>query len=238
MMRILLTNDDGIDAPGLRALWESICHAFGVENVEVTVVAPDRQRSECGHSVTNHRPLKINQTETGWYAVDGTPVDCVRVALGTIVRSPTMVLSGINCGANLGVDLLSSGTYAAAREAAVHGIPAMAVSHYRRSDVVRSWDHTPRWLESTLVEFQTKVSHGADGALLWNVNLPAIDPTLDPPPRHRCHVDSCPLERQAIRAENGVRFASDFHARPREQGSDIDRCFSGSLTISELSPNA
>ena len=236
-MRILLTNDDGIDAPGLRALWESIRHAFGAENIDVTVVAPDRQRSECGHSVTNHRPLKIDQTETDWYAVDGTPVDCIRVALGAIITSPTMVLSGINCGANLGVDLLSSGTFAAAREAAVHRIPAMAVSHYRRSDVVRSWDHTPRWLASTLVEFQTKISNRSSGELLWNVNLPAIDPASDPPPRQRCLVDPCPLERQAIRGDDSVRFASDFHARPREQGSDIDRCFSGALTISELNPH-
>jgi 5'-nucleotidase len=233
-MRILLTNDDGIDAPGIRALRDSVRQALG--EVEITVVAPDRQRSECGHSVTSHRRLNICEVEQNWYSVDGTPVDCVRVALTTLVVKPSMVVSGINAGANLGVDLLSSGTYAAAREAAIHGVPAMAISHYRRPDIPRSWDHAPGWLSSTIQDFRHRIQN-SDGCCLWNVNLPAIDPHSDPPERHWCEVDRCPIDRSAKRDPAGVLFESNFHARPRESGTDVDRCFGGALTISELSPH-
>jgi 5'-nucleotidase len=132
------------------------------------------------------------------------------------------------------LDLLSSGTFAAAREAAVHQIPAMAISHLRRSDVVRSWEHAPRWLESTLLDFKMQLDQHSDSPLLWNVNLPAIDPTSDPPPRQRCQVDRCRINREARIEESNIRFAADFHGRPREKGTDVDRCFAGSLTISEL----
>lgn len=235
-MDVLLTNDDGIDAPGLRASWESVRHALGLERIRMTVVAPDRQRSECGHSVTGGRELSVQQREPDWYAVDGTPVDCIRVALATIMPRPALVVSGINCGANLGVDLLSSGTFAAAREAALHGIPAIAISHYRRSDVVKSWDHTPRWLESTLCEFRDLLTTSDSESLLWNVNLPAIDPNCQPPRRERCPVDSCPMERRAKDNACKVAFVADFHGRPRAIGTDVDQCFSGSLTISEIVP--
>ena len=235
-MRILLTNDDGIDAPGLQALWESIHHAFESEIVEVAVVAPDRGRSECGHSVTSGRPLSVKETRPGWFSVDGTPVDCVRVALGVVVNEPTMVISGINAGANLGVDLLCSGTFAAAREAALHQIPAMAVSHYRRPDVQRSWEHTPRWLKATLLAFHARVSENSCSGVLWNVNLPAIDPLSEPPPQLWCPVDRKPIARQANQKDSTVSFESDFHSRPRERGSDVDHCFAGSITISELNP--
>ncbi len=221
-MRVLLTNDDGIDAPGIRTLWDSVRHALG--DVEITVVAPDRQRSECGHSVTSHRPLSICEVQKHWYSVDGTPVDCVRVALTTLVCEPTMVISGINAGANLGVDLLSSGTYAAAREAAIHSIPAMAISHYRRPDVPRSWEHAPGWLTTTLEDFLHRID-ADDACCLWNVNLPAIDPQSDPPERQWCDVDRCPLDRSARRDQQRVSFESDFHARPRKSGTDVDRCF-------------
>ncbi len=236
-MRILLTNDDGIDAPGLQALWDSIHHAFEPALAQVAVVAPDRGRSECGHSVTSGRALTVQEERPGWFSVDGTPVDCVRVALGAIVTEPTMVISGINAGANLGVDLLSSGTYAAAREAALHEIPAMAVSHYRRPDVERTWEHTPRWLKTTLLAFHARVIDGSTANVLWNVNLPAIDPASDPPRQLWCPVDRKPIQRQAKRNESSIWFDADFHARPREKGSDVDNCFSGALTISELSPH-
>lgn len=236
-MQVLLTNDDGVQSPGIRALWESVRQAFDGQDMQIKVVAPDRQRSDCGHSVTNGRGLTVEEIEPDWFSVDGTPVDCVRVALGAIVTEPTMVIAGVNCGANLGVDLLSSGTYAAAREAAVQGIPAMAVSQYRRSDVVRVWHHAPKWLKTTLTEFRRKVAENSSEDLLWNVNLPAIDPDSDPPPRSWCRVDRCPIERQVRIEESNVRFDLDFHGRPREKGSDVDRCFSGSLTISELNPH-
>ncbi len=241
-MRILLTNDDGIDAPGLVALWESINETFG-DSLEITVIAPDRGRSECGHSVTTGRPLHVEQVRSGWFSVDGTPVDCVRAGLASLAPNVNLVLSGVNAGANLGVDLLVSGTFAAAREAAIQSVPAMAISHYRRPDVPATWDHVPQWLMSTLQEFAEMAVAKREGpiphnTILWNVNLPAIHPQGQPPPRVRCAIDSRPLERVANRTASKITFESDFHNRPRGAGSDVERCFAGSITISEIAPHS
>ncbi len=237
-MKILLTNDDGVDAPGLAALAHAVSAALG-DAAEIIVVAPDRGRSECGHSVTTSRPLKLAHVREDWVAIDGTPVDCVRAALGSIVADADMVISGINAGANLGVDLLVSGTFAAAREAAIAGIAAMAVSHYRRPDVPATWDHVPQWLESTIAEFAEARCKIADSgrAPLWNVNLPAIDPDSPPPPRVRCPIDPSPIARVVRSAGESLHFESDFHSRPRKVGFDVEHCFSGRMTISEVSPH-
>ena len=232
-MQILLTNDDGIDAPGLRALYEAVSHAFRVHSPEILVFAPDRERSECSHSVTGG-PFEVLETKPGWYSVTGTPADCVRVALHTTAPSPTFVFSGVNAGANLGVNTMVSGTVAAAREAMVHGRNSMSISHYRRPDVAKTWDHVPRWLENVLQDFAARAQDPSqEQTLFWNVNLPAIEPTSDPPVE-RCVVDNCPLERVARTDGKLVSFDLDFHGRPRNPGSDVDRCFSGSITVSEL----
>ena len=239
-MRLLLTNDDCVDADGVQALHDSVRQCFG-EAVEIVVVAPDRGRSECGHSVTTGRALQIEQIRPDWMSVDGTPVDCVRAALGLLEKKVDCVLSGVNAGANLGVDLLVSGTFAAAREAAICGIPAMAVSHYRHPDIPRTWSHVPTWMAETIREFcgkfqqDNRSSVGTSPALLWNVNLPAIHPEAGIPPLVRCEVDTEPMTRRTVLDGKRLRFDADFHARPRRQGSDVDRCFSGSMTISEWS---
>lgn len=234
-MKILLTNDDGIEAAGLQALYRSVREFFGPA-VDVFVVAPDRGRSECGHGVTSTGPLTITTIRDGWTAVDGTPVDCVRAALVSLTEDVDLVISGVNAGANLGVDLLVSGTFAAAKEAAMHGIPAMAVSHYRRPDIPSTWDHVPDWLARPFEEFAAAVQSAGEApqSLLWNVNLPAIDPSEPAPDPVRCRVDSRPLVRTARRNGTAVHLEYDFHARPREKGCDVDRCFSGQITISEL----
>lgn len=237
-LKILLTNDDGIDAPGLQSLYAAVRSCFG-QAVDVTVVAPDRGRSECGHSVTSGRPLGFQHVRQGWIAVDGTPVDCVRAALTSLAPDAAMVISGVNSGANLGVDLLVSGTFAAAREAALHGVAAMAVSHYRRPELPVTWDHVPGWLEPTMQEFTRALANwnGAVHGLLWNVNLPAIDPTAPRPPQVHCAVDRLPLLRTAHSVGTQLHLQSDFHGRPREQGSDVHHCFAGQITISELTPH-
>jgi len=231
-LKILLTNDDGIEASGLQALYRTVRQHFG-DSAEIVVVAPDRCRSECGHSVTATRALNLNEIKSGWISVDGTPVDCVRAALVSITDDVDVVISGVNAGANLGIDLLVSGTFAAAREAAIHGIPAMAVSHYRRPDVPKTWDHVPDWMGDTLEEFALAAGE-ANRAILWNVNLPAVDPAAAKPERIRCDVDSRPIVRTARRSGATVHLDYDFHARPREEGCDVDHCFSGQITISEL----
>ncbi|MEO1525150.1 MAG: 5'/3'-nucleotidase SurE [Planctomycetota bacterium] len=240
-MRILLTNDDGIDAPGLTALFESVQLAASHDNrpVEIIVVAPDRGRSECSHSIETSQPLRICTVREGWTSVNGTPVDCVRVAVTAMGLEPDLVLSGVNAGANLGVNLMISGTFAAAREASSIGIPAMAVSQYRRHEIPRSWTHVPHWLLETLIDFWNADGEQYEvGARLWNVNLPADhdDPSRIPS-RVSCEIDRCPIERNgSMDPEGTVRFEWDFHGRPRESGRDVAECFGGQITISRVSP--
>lgn len=123
-MKILLSNDDGVYAKGLRALYDAV-KPFG----EVVVVAPDRNRSGASNSLTLTSPLRVKQIENGFYSMEGTPTDCVHLALtGFMDELPDVVISGINDGANLGDDVLYSGTVAAATEGRTLGFSAIAVS--------------------------------------------------------------------------------------------------------------
>jgi len=123
-MRILLSNDDGYQAPGLKALAEGLAAI-----ATITVVAPERNRSGASNSLTLEHPLRVNTMESGFISVDGTPTDCVHLAItGLLKDEPDMVVAGINDGANMGDDVLYSGTVAAATEGRFLGFPAMAVS--------------------------------------------------------------------------------------------------------------
>ena len=127
-MKILLTNDDGIRAEGLRVLYETLAEMYAV-----VVVAPDRERSAVGHGITLHEPLRVERVPLGrserGFAVSGTPVDCVKMGVLELLEDrPDLVVSGINPGENTGINLNYSGTVAAAREAALYGIPSIAVS--------------------------------------------------------------------------------------------------------------
>jgi 5'-nucleotidase len=123
-MRILLSNDDGYFAPGLACLAESLSKL-----ADVTVVAPERDRSGASNSLTLDRPLKLSRAANGFYYVNGTPTDCVHLAVtGMLDARPDMVISGINSGANMGDDTIYSGTVAAATEGFLLGIPSIAVS--------------------------------------------------------------------------------------------------------------
>ena len=123
-MRIVVTNDDGIHSPGLSALAKALSKVG-----EVWVVAPDRERTAAAHAVTLNKPLRVQQLGTRIYAVSGTPVDCVNLAVLKILPAPPdLLVSGINRGVNLGDDVLYSGTVSAAMEGTILGIPSMAVS--------------------------------------------------------------------------------------------------------------
>jgi 5'-nucleotidase len=123
-VRILLSNDDGYQARGLRVLAEHLA-----DIAELTIVAPDRNRSGASNSLTLDAPLRVEQVDSNVYYVNGTPTDCVHVALtGLLDREPDMVIAGVNHGANLGDDVLYSGTVAAAMEGRFLGLPALAVS--------------------------------------------------------------------------------------------------------------
>lgn len=123
-MRILISNDDGVASPGI-AILASVLSSVA----DITVMAPDRDRSAASNSLTLSRPLRVRQLENGFYSVEGTPTDCVHLALtGFLDYSIDMVVSGINQGANLGDDILYSGTVAAAMEGRNLGLPALAIS--------------------------------------------------------------------------------------------------------------
>jgi 5'-nucleotidase len=124
MKTILLTNDDGIYAPGLSCLRDAISKI-----AQVVVIAPERDNSAISHSLTMSRPLRVRQLEQASYAVDGTPADCITLAVGKIlVGRPDLVISGINPGENIGDDINYSGTVSAAVEGTMLGIPSMAIS--------------------------------------------------------------------------------------------------------------
>lgn len=124
MPLILLTNDDGIYAEGLLRFYEKLKKVG-----DVVVVAPEAERSGVSNGITLHQPLRINKVKDGFYALSGTPTDCVILALNKVLpQKPDLVAAGINHGGNLGDDIIYSGTIGAAREASLHDIPAMAVS--------------------------------------------------------------------------------------------------------------
>lgn len=160
-MRILVTNDDGIHAAGIKAL-ERAAQAFG----EVTVVAPAHEQSSIGHAITLRAPLRIEQRDASHYAVVGTPTDCVYVATHHIFSEPPqLVLSGINHGANLGDDVTYSGTVGAAIEGTIQGIPSIAFSLCRGDNFEACIEPIRRVVEAALHET-------LDRPLLLNVNLP------------------------------------------------------------------
>src|SRR5690242_261744 len=124
MLRILLTNDDGYFSPGIHALKDAL-QPLG----EVVIVAPELEASAVGHALTLRRPLRLEQISAGIYAVDGTPTDCVNIAIDEVLDAPPdLIVSGINKGLNIGDDVTYSGTVAGALEGALLGYPALAVS--------------------------------------------------------------------------------------------------------------
>lgn len=164
-MRILLSNDDGYQAPGLKAL-----HTVISEIAETIVVAPDRDRSGASNSLTLELPLRARTTDNGFIRVEGTPTDCVHLAItGLLDDEPDMVMSGINAGANMGDDVIYSGTVAAATEGRFLGYPAMAVSI--TSHAPRHFD-TAAQVAARLVRRLLAEPLGSESIL--NVNVPDV----------------------------------------------------------------
>jgi len=170
-MRILLTNDDGIHAPGLRALYRALSHGFHLD-----IVAPEVEMSAVGHAISLSRPLRVKKVRKEGrfygYAVSGTPADCVKIALQKLLdQPPDIVLSGINLGANVGVDILYSGTVSAAAEGAFMGIRSAAIS----LDTIENPNFDFAALFSTrLVPFMAR--YGIRDGTALNVNIPSSPP--------------------------------------------------------------
>jgi 5'-nucleotidase len=163
---ILVTNDDGVSAPGIAAAREAL-----LEVGDVVVAAPDRERSASSHSISLDRPLRVDKVQDGVYAIDGTPVDCVYLALLHLVpRRPALVVSGINNGYNLGSDVFYSGTVAGAVEAALRGVPAIAVSLERKTP--QDFSHAAAFLAALADETVRRGDDALPERALLSVNVP------------------------------------------------------------------
>lgn len=163
--RILISNDDGIHAPGLHALADAV-GSLG----EVWVVAPEKEQSATSHSLSLHHPLRIRKQKERWFAVDGTPADSVYVAVNHLLKAspPDLVLSGINHGPNLADDVIYSGTVAAAMEGCILGFPAIAFSLVSRRNF--DFTHAAKFVHSFV---KTALTQKLPPRMLLNVNLPA-----------------------------------------------------------------
>lgn len=162
-MHILISNDDGYRAPGLKILVDSLA-----KHDQLSVVAPERNRSGSSNSLTLERPLRAHQADNGYYFVDGTPTDCVHLAVtGLLESEPDMVISGINAGANMGDDVIYSGTVAAAMEGRHLGLPSIAVSMN---------SHEPRNYESAAIAVEKILSKLESRPIskntIFNINVP------------------------------------------------------------------
>ena len=203
---LLLTNDDGVHAEGLRALVEAV-DSLG----EVIVAAPEGERSGTGHAMTFHSSLRAQQTARGWWSVSGTPVDCVYFGLMHLCpRPPALVLSGINAGHNLGTDVFYSGTVGGAAEAYLRGVPAIAASVDRGVD--------PTWAVPIVRALAKAQLADLDQPVLLNVNIPAAG---DPRATHD-EITRASEGREVVLTRLGRR---DYHDAVEERVDPMGRSY-------------
>lgn len=222
----LITNDDGIDAPGIAAL-ERAAEGFG----RAVVVAPSGPWSGRGHAVTTHEPIRVHRLGEGRYAVDGTPADCVRVGLHRLCPEADTILAGINAGGNLGTDVHHSGTVAAAREGVIHARQAIALSHYIARGRTVDWEAAIvraravlRWLDDREWTSGT----------VWNVNLPHPADDAPVPEIVECPLDPSPLPLDFDWDGDTALYRGNYQARLRVDGGDVATCFGGRISVSRL----
>lgn len=232
--RVLLCNDDGIEANGLSVL-ETVVRRLVKE---VWTVAPETEQSAASHSLTMRRPLFVRRLSRRRFAVDGTPTDCVLLAVHRLLgsRMPDLVLSGVNQGANLGEDVSYSGTVAAAKEGALLGIPSVAFSQLCNADEPVHWATAAAWISPVL---ERVARLGRRPGLLFNVNFP------DRPPSS---VTGIEITRQGRHKIGGDLIeGTDPRGRPyfwigrgRDEdrtrtGSDLEAVHRGAVSITPLS---
>ncbi len=225
-MKVVLTNDDGIDAPGLDAL-AGIISTFALP----VVVAPRIEQSGVAHRVTAKAPISYGPAGENRYWVEATPADCARVALKHLAVDADWLISGINPGANLGSDVYNSGTVAAAREAAILGCRSIAVSQYISKGGAVDWTATARHAATIL---RMLMSQALEAGSFWNVNLPhplARDAAV----AYRfCDLDTHP-HAYTYRTEGAqLIYQGTIHDRPRDAGKDVAVCFGGAAAITRI----
>ena len=225
-MTIILTNDDGIDASGMKALQQAI------QPHEFIVVAPKYQHSGCGHQVTTSKAIQLEKRSLNEYAVDGTPADCTRIAIDQIKQDPKWILSGINAGGNLGTDVYISGTVAAVREAAIHGISGIAISHWIKKPLVIDWERATHQTSRVL---QKLWNHSLPPKSFWNVNLPHLEPGAQEPEIVFCKPSIDPLPLSFRQEQDLYYYQGEYSKRNRTPETDVDVCFSGNIAITLIS---
>jgi len=231
--RILVSNDDGIHAPGLKSL-EKIAKSI---SEDVWVVAPETEQSASGHSLTLTVPLRVRKVSARKFAVNGTPTDCVLLAINHIMRDnrPDLVLSGVNAGGNLGEYVTYSGTVAAAMEGALLGIPAIALSQVRKNGSRVLWstaEHHGAYMVRRLVDI------GWPSNVLMNVNFPDV---------HHDHVTGVTATRQGRRKigdalKTGIDprghpyvwIGTERDEDPSFPGSDLEAIHAGMISVTPL----
>jgi len=226
-MTIVLTNDDGIDAPGIQSLLKAV-HQFGDDAV---IVAPTDHLSGCSHQVTTSAPIHVHKRSAVEYAIAGTPADCVRIALSHLYPDTRLVLSGINAGGNLGTDIHSSGTVAAVREAAMHGIAGIAISQYRQRKQEIDWDLAARL---TAIVLDRLLHRPATANAFWNVNLPHLEPGDSDPEIVFCASCTQPLPIQYRIEGDRWFYAGEYAKRQRDANGDVEVCFSGQIAVTQV----
>lgn len=224
-MTLILTNDDGIDAPGIRALLKAV----GGQGI---LVAPRDHYSGCGHQVTTTTPIQLEQRSPQEYAIAGTPADCVRIALNHLFPDAQFVLSGINAGGNMGADVYISGTVAAVREAAFHRIPGIAISQYKKGKIPIDWARSAHWAAKVITQLTAQPQTPGS---FWNVNLPYVEPDAPDPEIIFCQPCTQPLPVDFRIEDNQFFYCGDYAKRKRDRGSDVDICLSGNIAITQLS---
>ena len=226
-VKIVVTNDDGFDAPGIEALL-----AVARAHAEPVILAPETAQSGVGHQVTTHEPIVVACRGENLYSVAGTPADCVRLALKVIAPDADWVIAGINPGANLGSDIYQSGTVAAAREAAILGCRAMAVSQYISRDGRIDWQITTGRAGEIVGMLLDRILPTGS---YWNVNLPHPLEHHSPVAYRFCDPDTNPHRYTYSRDGDVFRYSGTIHERPRDPDRDVAVCFGGEVSISCLS---
>ena len=231
--KLLLSNDDGINAPGLKVL-EAIARKL---SRSLCICAPELEQSGAGHSLTLRRPLRLKKLKAGRYHVDGTPTDAVLLALKKIASAKTtdLVLSGVNAGGNLGEDVTYSGTVAAAMEGALVGVPAIALSQERVLGEVIQW----RTAEVFAPEIIAKLSAlGLSPNILMNINFPALPPNsvkgIKVVRQGRRKLGDQVEERVDLRGERYYWIGSLRNEPDGQTGSDLEAIAEGYIAITPL----